>query len=90
MVILLLLFTMSGNQQAEWKDKLTSALKFYRENRELIAMLAQSISQDAPKAQQPQKSEPKPEENHGEEKSRPAEVGNQLSLLEEYLNRHAL
>ena len=39
-VILLLLLAMSGGDSSQLKEKITSALAFYRENRELIAMLA--------------------------------------------------
>ncbi len=39
-VILLFLLAMSGGDSSQLKEKITSALAFYRENRELIAMLA--------------------------------------------------
>lgn len=64
MAILLFLLAMSGGDSSQLKEKLSSALAFYRENRELIAMLASgggNLFGGAPapqSAQTPQENQP--------------------------------
>lgn len=72
LLILILLFAM---RDPAMRDSLNSALAFYRENRDLIAMLTNAKA-SAPTA---------PEETDGQEKSRPHEEIGVSRILEEYL-----
>lgn len=82
LVILLLLTFMDNN--SELICKLRSALQFYRENRELIAMFQNASAKPAPP--------PESGEKCGEEKeSRPSEGKiDSMKILEEYLKRSAV
>lgn len=72
-VILLLLLLLSDKKE-DMKESLNRFLAFYKENRELIQMLAGTIARpDAEK------------EKH--EESRPREEVGNLNILEEYLRR---
>ena len=82
-VILLLLLSLSDKHE-NIKDSLNKFLCFYKENRELIQMLAGALSRptetvtaDIP----PMKGET------GHEESRPREEVGNLNILEEYLRR---
>lgn len=78
-VILLLLLSLS-DKNGNMKESLNKFLCFYKENRELIQMLAGTLSRpDGNTA--PSAAEEKHEENRPRE-----EVGN-LNILEEYLRR---
>ncbi len=80
MILIFLLALMS--KDGKMKDTLQSALAFYRDNRELITMLAGA--QNASKEQEPQKTEePK------QEQSRPQSVGND-KILEKFLKSATL
>lgn len=81
MAILLFLLAMSGGDSSQLKEKLSSALAFYRENRELIAMLASGggLFGGAPAAQSAQT----PQENQpaaGQTEENP-----NIKILEEFL-----
>lgn len=87
METLILLFLLAtANSSPEMKQSLSSALAFYRENRELFSMLANG-------AQNPSAEQKAPaEEARTQQNSRPpaGEAGSQINILEEYLKTHAL
>lgn len=82
METVLLLFLLMTSQNGQWKQSLEDFLKFYRENRELIQMVAGGLNQSAPK----EKVQNAPEE---QPKSRPEEVGS-WSVLEDFLKSNAV
>lgn len=88
-LLLALLLTMSGNDPERWKRSLSSALTFYRENRELLAMLAQASQGGIPAFAnaQPQAEQPQGQEKKPPSASQPAEepLG---SILEQFLKNH--
>lgn len=89
-LLLALLLTMSGTDPERWKRSLSSALKFYRENRELLAMLAQTSSGGAAvKADAPQNTPPQGQEKRQPPVSEAAEepLG---SVLEQFLKNHQI
>ena len=92
MELFLLIFLLSQNGNGDLKRSLNSFLEFYRENRELLGVLKETLSGDlsAPPKQNPEKKpeapriEPRPQD----EKNRPQEgIGD---VLENYLRRAAL
>lgn len=81
LVILFLLTSMDSG--SELTQKLRSALQFYRENRELIAMFQSTMNRTPPPVSDA--------EPPIEEKSRPSEGKiDSLKILEEYLKRSAV
>ena len=87
MEILLLLFLFSTlDKNGDMKDMMRSFLSFYRENRELIAMLANAKTSPAPE----------PEGEKEEKKSRPVQSERSgaenipSSILEEFLKKNAV
>lgn len=82
-VILLLLVALS-DKNASMKDSLNQFLSFYKENRELIKMLADTFSVPSPAAA---RSEPAQGDGIKREESRPREEVGNPSILEEYLRR---
>ena len=91
MELILLVFLLSQNGDGDFRRTLRSFLEFYRENRELLSMLAGTLRGDfsAPPLQAPDKKpEPPREPRPQEEKNRPPEgIGD---VLESYLKRAAL
>ena len=81
-VILLLLLALSDKND-NMKESLNRFLGFYKENRELIQMLAGTFSPSAEGSADIPPS--KPEAGH--EESRPREEVGNLNILEEYLRR---
>lgn len=84
-VILLFLLAMS-DKNANLKETLESFLKFYRENRELIAMLSGGLSAGGA----PQSGQTPPPA--GEREKNPPSEGKtgSLDIIEEYLRRRAV
>ena len=82
METVLLLFLLMTSQSGQWKQSLEEFLKFYRENRELIQMVAGGMAGNS----NGQAAQATP---HGQQKSRPEEVGS-WSVLEDFLNRSAV
>ncbi|MDE7373287.1 MAG: hypothetical protein K2N18_04410 [Clostridia bacterium] len=80
-VILVLLLLLSDKKN-DFKQSLNRFLCFYKENRELIRMLANVFSS-------PASTEPSATEEHecGHEESRPREEVGNASILEEVLRR---
>ena len=83
-VILLLLLALSDKNET-MKESLNRFLQFYKENRELIQMLATTIS--APSAEGPNADIPPAKGEKEHEESRPQEKVGNLNVLEEYLHR---
>lgn len=86
-LLLALLLTMSGSDPEHWKRSLASALNFYRENRELLAMLAQTASAGG----RPASAAPTAETQ--EKRQSPAEETAEqpiASILEEFLKNHPI
>lgn len=82
MILLFILASLDKNSSL--RNSLRDFLGFYKENRELLAMLAQSVRQEgAPQAEQPA---PPAEDK---KKSRPQGTDS-LDLLDEYLKRCAV
>ncbi len=85
--ILLLLLLTSMQQGGDLNAALGKFLSFYRENRELILLLARG---GAPAAAQTEQSAGQTAQQTPEQKSdRPQEDSPIVSILEEYLNRGA-
>lgn len=81
-LILLLLLTLS-DKNGSMKESLNRFLCVYKENRELIQMLANTFS-----SQKDGNTEKAPEEpDHKHEENRPREEVGNLNILEEYLRR---
>lgn len=80
-ILLFLLATLDKNASA--KDSILSMLKFYRENRELFAMLSQNGAFAA-------KTPPQETERETKKESRPSAGADSLNILEEFLNRSAV
>ena len=81
---LLLLFVLSTlDKNNDLKQTLQSFLRFYRENRELVAMLAGKDGGSKPA----QPSEPCAEKK---ESRPPVRENDSMKILEEYLNRSAM
>ncbi len=78
--ILLLLLALS-DKNSDMKESLNRFLCFYKENRELIRMLAGTLSQRDKETVSADTESEKQQENRP-----PEEVGN-LNILEEYLRR---
>ena len=92
MELFLLVFLLSQNGDGDFKRSLRSFLDFYRENRELLTMLAGTIRGDlsATSAQNPDEKPASPCIGSGaqDEKNRPQDgIGD---VLENYLRRAAL
>ena len=82
LVLLILLMTLDKN--SDLNQKLRSALNFYRENRELITMLAGTVNAKAG-------AEPASAEKSAHKESRPSEEKvDSMKILEEYLKRSAV
>lgn len=86
MILLLVLFLSDKN--ASLKDTVQSFLRFYRENRDLITMIANQPpaeykkaekSEDAPQTERPEKTENRPQETVGS-----------VRILEEFLKKCAV
>lgn len=90
MLVLLLVLT-SLDKNSDLSEKLRSALAFYRENRELIAMFANAAgaapAAGAASAEQQQAS---PVQEEEKKESRPREEFDSVKILEEYLKRSAV
>ncbi len=90
MQLILILFLLSLNDKStDLNETLKKALAFYRENRELISMLANG---SFPAAQQEPQSEQKAAENE-QEKDRPQTVGqsnNAYRAVESFLSNYAI
>ena len=82
-VILLLLLALSDKNQ-NMKESLNQFLHFYKENRDLIQMLAGTYARPAEGAPA---DIPPTKPDHGHEESRPREEVGNLNILEEYLRR---
>ncbi len=89
---LLFLFLLTSVQQGgDLNETLQKLLAFYRENRELILMLAKGTPSASPAgayANASQNESEKQDSSH-EKKNRPPEDSPIVSILEEYLNRSA-
>ena len=83
-VILLLLLALSDKNNS-MKESLNQFLTFYKENRELIQMLAGTLASPSGAGATADIPRAKDEEEHKESRPR-EEVGN-LNILEEYLRR---
>ena len=83
-VILLLLLALSDKNN-NMKESLNQFLAFYKENRELIQMLAGTLS--SPSAAGTPSDIPQTKGGDGHEESRPREEVGNLNILEEYLRR---
>ncbi|MBO5045784.1 MAG: hypothetical protein J6C93_02835 [Clostridia bacterium] len=57
LLLIFILLSMTGKSSDELKETLSSALSFYRENRELIAMLVQAGEKTAADKQEKQPAE---------------------------------
>ena len=77
MLLLVLLAYASGNPEA--KDALRSFLSFYRENREVFAMLTQN--------EVPMPENTSTESSDSKEKNRPHTEAGNLKIIEDYLNK---
>ncbi len=88
--IVLLLTSLDGN--SELMQKLRSALEFYRQNKELIAMFASGAgAMKTQAAEQDTEEETKEEETKEEKESRSSEGKfDSMKILEEYLKRSAV
>lgn len=75
-LFLIFLIALSGKNGEELKRSLSSALAFYRENRELFTMIAQT----------PAQKENAPSEPEEQTKSRPQAAGN-YKFIEEFLSK---
>ena len=82
-VILLLLLSLSDKNESI-KDSLNKFLCFYKENRELIQMLAGTLARPAEGANA---DIPPIKDENGHKESRPREEVGSLNILEEYLRR---
>ena len=83
MEILLLVFllAMTGKNSYDLKNSLNSALTFYRENRELIAMLSSMRKNSAPQQAEEVSAE--------QTKTESAPFADPVGLFEQYLKTHA-
>ena len=89
MLVLLLVLT-SLDKNSDLSEKLRSALSFYRENRELITMFANTVNA-APAAANASAEESAPSQQGAEQKeSRPQGGIDSMKILEEYLKRSAV
>lgn len=80
--VILVLFFLLSDKKNDLKESLNRFLCFYKENRELIRMLANVFSSPAPAESG------NPEEHEcGHEESRPREEVGNASILEEVLRR---
>ncbi len=87
---LLLLFLLTSVQQGgDLNETLQKLLAFYRENRELILMLARGTPTAAPAGAYESQNESEKQDSSHEKKDRPPEDSPIVSILEEYLNRSA-
>ena len=83
-VILLLLLALTDKNNS-MKESLNQFLTFYKENRELIQMLAGTLSH--PSDEGATADIPRTKGDQGHEESRPREEVGNLNILEEYLRR---
>lgn len=83
-VILLLLLALSDKDE-NMKESLNRFLGFYKENRDLIQMLAGTLS--SPAAESAPADIPPAKGGEGQRESRPFEKVGNLNILEEYLRR---
>ena len=83
--LILLLFFALSDKNNDMKQTLNQFLGFYRENRELIQMLAGSFSNPHPEGVVA--GMPPAESENGHKESRPREEVGNLNILEEYLRR---
>lgn len=95
-IILILLLAVMGKDSSELKDSLLSALKLYRENRELITLLSQLSKGGSEAESAPQSGQEKGGEKGGEvrqpeaqQKSRSEETGS-YRLIDEFLKTHSV
>lgn len=91
--VILLLLLASLDKNPSLQNSLRNFLGFYKENRELLTMLARTAQgEGAPQPVQPAAEQPAPKQNEAgtaKEKSRQETVGS-LDLLDEYLKRCAV
>lgn len=89
--VLLLFLLMNLGKNGEWKNSLEEFLKFYRENREMIALAVNAMG-----LKQPGTAPAAPAANFSanpaaqQEKSRPPEENGNLNVLEEFLKARAV
>ena len=83
-VILLLLLALSDKNN-NMKESLNQFLTFYKENRELIQMLAGTLAR--PANEDASSDIPRAKDGEGHKESRPREEVGKLNILEEYLRR---
>lgn len=94
-IILIFLLAVMGKNSSELKDSLVSALKFYRENRELIALFSQMAKGTSDEAESKSPQHEEPQEKNGKErtdaqqKSRSEETGS-YRLIDEFLKTHSV
>lgn len=89
--VLLLFLLMNFGKDGDAKKSLEKFLQFYRENRELIAMLAGGMNSPLGAQTQTQTPPPpreEPKEEH--EKSRSEDRSGNLDLIEEFLKTRAV
>lgn len=87
---LLLLFLLTSVQQGgDLNETLQKLLAFYRENRELILMLARGTPTASPAGAYASQNDSEKQDSSHEKKDRPPEDSPIVSILEEYLNRSA-
>ena len=85
MLVLLLILT-SLEKNSDLSEKLRSALSFYRENRELISMFANTVNAAPSAGAAP---DPAPAQSGEKKESRP-QGADSMKILEEYLKRSAV
>lgn len=88
----MLFLLMNMGKNGEWKNSLDRFLKFYRENRELIAMVAGGMGakQPAQAAAGFSGGAPQPPPAQTQTKNRPPEENGDLNVLEEFLKARAV
>ncbi len=84
LIFALLLFM--SDERSDLKHTLENFLSFYRENRELISIIAESARAEGEKSDPIPAKRPEKEETP-QEKPRPFEGAGNASVLEEYLKR---
>lgn len=84
--VVLLFLLASLDKDRSLQDSLRNLLGFYKENRDLLAMIAGAAGTNAAQAASPQTPSPAAEQK----KSRPLEEDGAVNVLEQYLKRCAV
>ncbi len=85
-LLLALLLMQTKGEQTDWNATIKKALAFYRENRELITMLVQTVGQK----QSTEETSAQQEETIKYRPQSQSDTVGAVNLMEEYLKHHAI